>query len=607
MADAGYEAVVKETFETKPLRTVLMIDDEFPTFSDLALGETEQTKKRFAQKDRAVALYNAFQKRHMICDVENVANDVRTDRLRKSDLVILDYHLGPGHNESDRAIEILRDLSGSKHFNTVVVYTGEPDLNKVWLDIVAGISGGWTAASTELKGGAQQHWERLSDEGKLPDATVDAMMAYGKRRNMRSLPPEVRKTAQDELVALGVPPAQCGEIIEALIHKAMAGRSGRYATEPHRPAVGNYEGDKRWIQSGSVFIAIMKKGDLNQNESDPAGIMAGLSDALLAWRPNLIQILISEIQNILELEALATEDDHLKDPVTHTAFWYYLLDALGPIDPAAAPNVKVALMALVDKLVDGVRRRLASDPSLLDLASRALLGELKDTAWTQDTWPKAGTKAMLDGSVELARTQDLTTHSKTMLRLNAFLSTEQFRRAHLTTGTIFHHAPSKQYFVAASPACDLVSRKPSPDQWWAHSIFPFTPLVAILLTSVGIDAALNEAAHGVHVFFESGPDSKAFKLVAGPGHQPPYEFFIVKNEGRVRENGGKTVFDAARLMPKEVNTGGAVEKSATEREWVDGEFEVVAQLRGVNATHVLQLAGQHLSRIGLDFISMIRN
>jgi hypothetical protein len=607
MADAAYEAVVKETFETKPLRTVLMIDDEFPTFSDLARGQTEETKKRFAQKDRAVALYDAFQRQHMICDVENVASDVRPDRLRKSDLVILDYHLGPGHNEADRAIEILRELSATKHFNTVVVYTAEPDLDNVWLDIIASLSGGWTTLPASLTGEAQQHWERLSDEDRLPDAPLEAMMAYSKRRNIRSLSPGVRQAAQNELVALGVPPNQCGAIIEALIHQAMARRSGRYAAEPHRPAVGNYEDTKRWLQSGSVFVAILKKNDLNGDESDPAGIMGGLNNALLAWQPNLVQILISEIQNILELEALATEDDHLKDPVTHTALWYYLLDALGPLDLAANPDVKVPVMALVDKIVDGVRRRLSSDPGLLDLASRALMGELRDTGWTRDTWPKPGTKAALESSIQVARTKDLTTHSKTMFRLNAFLSTEPFRRAHLTTGTIFRHAASDQYFVAASPACDLVSRRPSADQWWAHTIFPFTPLVAIMLAPSGIDPALNDASHGVHVFFEHGSDSKAFKLVAGPGHQPPYEFFIVKNEGLVRDSGGKTIFDAARLVPKKVERGGSVESSPTEREWADAEFEIVAQLRGLNATHILQMAGQHLSRIGLDFINMPRN
>ena len=65
MANADYEFAVKETFENKPLRTVLMIDDEFPTFADLAAGENEGNKKRFRQKDRALKLYQSFRKRRM--------------------------------------------------------------------------------------------------------------------------------------------------------------------------------------------------------------------------------------------------------------------------------------------------------------------------------------------------------------------------------------------------------------------------------------------------------------------------------------------------------------------------------------------------------------
>ena len=604
MADAAYEAVVKDTFQNKPLRTVLMVDDEFPTFVDLARGETPETANRFLQKDRAARLYDAFQRNHMLCDVENVANDVKPERLRKSDLVVLDYHLGPGHNNSDRAIEILRKLSASKHFNTVVVYTAETDLDKVWSEIVAGISGGWTAITNELTGEPKEYWERLSNERRLPEATKEAMMAYAKRREIRSLPKKIQAHARQELIDLNVPQAACSAIIEALIHKGIAQRSGRYAGEPKHVTVGDYEDNSRWIQSGSVFVAIVQKGELSddENDPDPAGIMTGLSRALLAWKPNLIQILVSEIQNILELEALASEDDLLKDPVTHTALWYYLLDSLGPLDLQAAPDIKVGVMAVIDKIVDGVRRRLSSDPDLLNLASQALMGELRDSGWTKATWPQG--KAMLDGAVALARTKGLTTNPNTMFRLNSFSSTERFSRAHLTTGTIFRHSLSDQYFVAASPACDLVARRPSPYQWWAHLVHPLTPLVAVMLNPASVEAALNEASQGNHIFFEDGPGKKAFKFVAGDGYQPPYEFFILKNEGRVRDFGEKTVFDAARLMPKQVEVNGARQTSETEREWIDGEFEVVAQLRGVNATHVLQITGQHLSRIGLDFISM---
>lgn len=601
MADAAYEGAVEATFLGKPLRTVLMVDDEFPTFSDLANGETPETANRFLQRDRAARLYDAFQRNHMLCDVENVANDVRPERLRKSDLVVLDYHLGPGHNNSDRAIEILRELSASKHFNTVVVYTAEPDLNRVWLEILASLSGGWTTLPAALTGDAQHHWERLSDEGRLPGATTDAMMAYAKRRNMRSLPQNVQANARQELTDLGVPQTDCAAIIEALIHRGIAQRAGRYAGEPKRTAIGDYDGNNRWIQSGSVFVTIVQKNDLSDDGNDPASIMSGLKSALLAWKPNLIQIVVSEIQNILELEALASEDDLLKDPVTHTALWYYLLESLGPIDPQAPPDIKVAVMAVIDKIVDGVRRRLSSDPDLLGLAGQALLGELKDSGWKKDTWPKG--KALLEGATLLARTKGLTTNPNTMFRLNSFSSTERFSRAHLTTGTIFKHAANDQYFVAASPACDLVARRPGPDQWWAHSVHPVTPLVAVMLNPVPIEAALEVASQGNHIFFEAGADKRAFKFVAGSGYQPPYEFFMLKNQGLVREEAGKTIFDAARLMRKQVEINGVSQTSETEREWTDGQFEVIAQLRGVNATHVLQITGQHLSRVGLDFIS----
>lgn len=596
MADAAYEAAVKETFETKPLRTVLMIDDEFPTFSDLARGESENNRKRFAQKDRAVALYDSFQKRHMICDVENVVADVRTDRLRKSDLIILDYHLDPADG-NETAIGILRELSSSKHFNTIVVYTSDPDQNKVWLDIIASLSGGWSDYPARLAGDAQEHWERLSDAGTRPSASLEAVLEFAQRRSVRDLSGPIRTAAQKELVDLGVPATACSEIITAMVHVEMARRAGRYATEPQRRAVGGYKDGKRWVQSGNTFLTILKKTDLNGDAEDPAGIMTCVSEALLAWRPNLIQILTSEIQNILELEALATEDDHLRDPVTQTALWYYLLESLGQVDLTSPPDVRVPLISLIDRIVDGVRRRLSSDSELLDFASKALLGELRDAGWTSETWPKPGSKDLIKKSAEIARTTEAK-GTDTLFRLNSFLSTERFRRAHLTTGTIFLHAATGQFFVAASPACDLVARQPSADQAWAHTIHPLTPLVAILLHPGEANSALTEADRGLHLFLENADSKKVFKLVNGVG-QPSYEFFFAENEGRVLHEAGKVTFRAARLLPK----AGA----PTEREFIYDTFEIVDQLRGVNSNRVLQMAGQHLSRIGLDFIRMPAN
>jgi hypothetical protein len=339
--------------------------------------------------------------------------------------------------------------------------------------------------------------------------------------------------------------------------------------------------------------------------------MACLGQALLAWRPNLFQILISEIQNILELEALATEDQHLREPATQTALWYYLLDSLGQLDPASRPDVSAPLISIVDKVVDGIRRRLSSDGELLKLAGNALLGELRDIGWTEATWPKQGKKEMIGASQKLARTEGLVAGPDILFRLNSFFSTERFRRAHLTTGTIIRQPSTNTYWVVATPACDLVAREPGSQQAWAQSIHPITSVVAILLHPVdAIDSALAEAANARHIFLESADSSKkVFKLVNGAG-QPSYEFLFAQDEGRVRHEEGRTLFLASRLeYAVPASAEGDVEKRAggdgvRVRRFVDEEFEVIDQLRGLNATRVLQMAGQHLSRIGLDYINM---
>lgn len=605
MADATYEAAVKATFETKPLRTVLMIDDEFPTLSDLATGPSDATESRFRQRDLAVALYDAFRKNDMLCDIENVADDVRPELIRKSDLIILDFHLGPAAGDSERSISILRELAASKHFNTVVVYTAEPNLDNVWLEIIASLGGAWTTLPGELKGDAKTHWERLTDEDKLPEASLDAVMEFAKRRDVRGLSADVRNAAQEELVALGVPPAACTEIISAMIHVELAKRADRYKGEPKHYAVGGYEGGKRWIQSKNTFITIHKKeNELTDDLKDPAGILACLSSALLSWRPNLIQIVTSEIQNILELEALISDDELLRDPATQAALWYFLLDALGPVDPAASPDVRAPLSALIDRILEGVRRRLSTDPALLKVASDSLLGELRDAGWKPDNWPEG--KKRINAVAEISRTKDTTKARDVFFRLNSFLNTEVFRRSHLTTGTLIRHSASGECFVVASPACDMTPRQPSTDQLWARGIHPLRPVVCIhLRADEKIDGALTEADRGRHVFLENGDSQHVFTLWnAG---LPSYEIIFVEGAGIVQEEKGRKILSAGRLAPTVIPGATADDpptRSETDRSWVYEEFEVIGQLRPTNANRVLQLASQHLSRIGLDFISM---
>jgi hypothetical protein len=590
-----YEEAVKTAFTQKPLRNVLLIDDQFPTLADLAVGETEATKRRFKQKDTAVKLYQAFRSRAMTCDVVNVAEEVHQDLLCKSDLIVLDYHLGDDDHDPSKSIDILRDLARSKHFNNVVVYTAETDLDAAWLMIIASLAGGWSKLPAELEGDAKLHWDRLDDEGKLPKISKDAVMQFARKRDIRVLDKGLSQFHRKELTDLAVPAAVCSDVIKALIHRELADMTPRHASVPGSNAVGDFGDGKRWVHCGNTFITVVQKKDpLPEGADDPAGILKALDSAVLAWRPNLVQIIVAEIQNVLELDALLDDNDLLGKPETQAALIYYLMDLLGPVDTASDPDIRPGLTALVDRIVEGVRRRVSTNDSLLSVAKKAVMGELIAGGWKAGAWPKE--QKLVDGAMGLARTPDVK-RPDMFFRLNSFLGAEPFSRAHITTGTVVKHRQSGDCFAIASPACDMVPRQPSAEQHWLSAIHNLKSVVCIRLTvEDSHDGALADAAHGRHIFLESNSDRSVYRL--WEGNAPSYEIIFVEQGGLVRDDAGKTVFSGKRIR----RAGGAA--AAQHYEWNAETFEIIGQVRSANASRIMQLATQHMSRIGLDYLTM---
>jgi hypothetical protein len=220
---------------------------------------------------------------------------------------------------------------------------------------------------------------------------------------------------------------------------------------------------------------------------------------------------------------------------------------------------------------------------------------LRETGWTLANWPNPS-KSLFEGAKKLARADGIVDLQQTMFRLNAFFSTEDFARAHLTTGAIFRNASADTYWVISSPACDLEDRQPGAYQVWARSIDPLIAVVALRLELYPrVDRALKDATTGKFIFLEhpSG-DQKTFKVVDDAG-TPSYEFFFAHDRGRITRNGARKIFKAHRLVVNGASPTGALSAE---------EFEVVHQLRDLNASRTLNVAGQHLSRIGVDFIKM---
>jgi len=316
----------------------------------------------------------------------------------------------------------------------------------------------------------------------------------------------------------------------------------------------------------------------------------------MAWEPNILQVLTSEIQNILELEALATDEEELRDPATHTGLSYYLLDAIEQDSgPDAPEHLATPLQALIDKIVETLRHKLVADPKLRELGTALLVEELRALEWPAPREPRS---KLYNAAVTMTRARGANKPKKeeSMFALNSFLSTERFRRRHLTTGTIFRSVDRREYWVCASPSCDMVARTPSAFQTWARDLHPFRAMVAVRLHEAKMDKALKEAHNGRHAFLHED-EKLAFCVVDNPSSQPVYEFFFAENSGIWNDDdAGNKMFKASRIKPDAKNT--------ETRALISEDFIIVGQLRPSYAVRILHTVGQHLSRVGLDFISL---
>lgn len=95
--------------------------------------------------------------------------------------------------------------------------------------------------------------------------------------------------------------------------------------------------------------------------------MTGLTAALVDWRPNFLQLLVSEIQNRLELESVATDPKVFSEASRQVGLSHYLLEELaGNEDPESAVE------SVIDRIVETLRHRISGDRPMRELATKVL-------------------------------------------------------------------------------------------------------------------------------------------------------------------------------------------------------------------------------------------
>lgn len=352
MTKLSYNDLITRTFRDNAIRSVMMIDDDFLPYDELVNGIKNRslTPKQMSGAERASNLHSFFQKnKKIICDVDSGTENLDVNKIRKSDLIILDYELDNG--SPTRSIKLINDLQNSAHMNLVVLYTQETNLEQVWLKIASSLRG------------------CVPIEEFFPDQTEE-------KKNwddMTDLEPEKFQSLKDEITAIdltnyilgekitdrtaGFFGTNCkpyGKLFSAAICELMLKESYSPLTAKNELSIIGENSDVRWLQSGNVFVVLHNK---TTGESESEDLWTSLDAALQRWQPSYYRVLISEMQNLLENESISF-DASLKSDIHCQAAW------LHKIISEEEPNKKNTIIAqLLDRLTDELKIKIIENDS----------------------------------------------------------------------------------------------------------------------------------------------------------------------------------------------------------------------------------------------------
>ncbi len=612
--NSDFADAVERSFRDDAIRTAVLIDDQFPSYAQMRQAAAPE----FKEIDRAERLYRFLHRRGLICDVENWRKPADADmdlidKIRKSDLVVLDYQLGAEGPKT--ALSILRHLAVSSHFNLVVLYTNDP-LNRVALAAAAAMRG-MPPAPAQLTPTPQvlAEAQEVLSRPEFSEIDGEALTAY---LTIGDTPwrQELQQALQGAGVHLRHLRSLTDHVARVWIRDLFAGYEADASTAiPLRCSF--QDADTMWLHCGSCFVAVVGKQPAGAEEDEGEFLWRRLGAALRAWRPNFYRLILSEIQNALELEAVADHEAWLDDKLC-LGLGLHLLEsetaASGGLPRIAAEG---AAHSLVDRFVDIIRRRLAIHETITGTASTFFAGRL-DTPLSEPANGENGRHVRARELAHVAADAPCDWFGSIIPAVNAFMVSDAFRGGHITTGSVLQSG-SQDYWLCASPACDLEPRDAGP--------------VLLQLIRLKPSPPPEKFTTGAHVAITTSAGIKILQALSADSRQPSMKVALLPGGTRVERDGGAPptlqgwfatgaapdwpVVDATvepDPAPIEEAEEGAKEEEplmaslaeveAAPQQPANGStiFTVVAQLRAAFATRFLLAAGQHMSRIGVDFV-----
>lgn len=571
-----YESLVTKTFCENAIRSVMMIDDEFIPYSkliqELTIGNTIPSQA-LLNSQRAAALESFFQNKRILCDLDDSAGHIDVERIRKSDLLIIDYHLQDQNPK--KTIEILSGLKNSPHFNLAVVYTNEP-LEIVWKQIAASL----TPYQDIISRIQQLDIDEVTDfwdEIIKPDFDTSGGL-FSLNNNEFS----------DYLLNKKVPGRLNRELASYPDIKPYISILGKLICDNHiqlnqiylssennndYPIFGDKNG-VQWIHSKNLFVCIHKKN--TDFENDPQNILETLHKSLIDWRPSYYQLIQSEIQNQIESESMSFNVIHQNDSFGQAA---WLKEILKSDNESLNGKIKTIYSSLAEDLFFRF-----SENEELKIFIKNIFSTFKDQFHQRsDEQP--------DLEIFCAEKMGITINAETTKdmyhALNMNLSSKNYREKHISTGTILFDEVNNDWYLCVSAACDMVpTQETAPIN---KRLTPHRMIQVIKLFHVDAKQALENATRSKYIYtFENG--KRLYFSVTNPEtDHPVIDYLVILNyKNKLDER-----FHEAMIFQTNGDDIGKIKIS----------LKLKSQLRTGYAERFQNMASHHYARIGVDFIN----
>jgi len=584
-----------------PIKSVLFIDDKFPTYAEtiqgprpeqvlldgdsLKLKDDAQYQNPFESEpkaavavaaeaatpdvERVLQLTKSCRACGYIFDVENsaeaaLAAESGESFINKADFVVLDFILNDKADSGKDALNIIHHLNSTKRFNMVVVYTNN-DPSDVAQEIAYFLRGKNETATFSSK------VRKLNEV--IPQTLITEFFIRYLSGELTPLNGWYR--AQN---LQGDPDGKDIEsVFEAYANKRFPDTPVR-SESLLRGCGATPSSEIPWICGKGVFVAVIRK---NKTGATIKTLLEILKDCLTTFVPSPISMLIHKSINTLKEGGTAILEQAFGDKETRAALLYRALTAEFQ---AVSPEKIIEL-----RFGDLMRKAL----SALSFEVQSQTADFGQRLLSHCTSSCPGDNRInIATKLEKCRCED---ELQLFLKVNAALCCQPVETGHMTTGMIFRQKNKPSHiWICATPACDLVPGRTRRGTGYRDLLSPANYFEALKITRVAkSDEVLKIATRANHLFINVNGKIETFKILQGDSPQPQSFIFYTQDGGYLSEN--RTLMLQTICADKNDNTAALALH--------EHEFEVIGQLRQEYASRFLAINGDWNSRIGVDFVN----